>query len=233
MHQVNGRLGHILWCRTYLFLSFWRSCSNISTSSYIVRAELWYRILWTGFQLSDAPEPLFVIQRICFLSIADTTDTQIGQQFGILTDSIMVNCLQSIARENRYQHLESPETDPSQYISNHPGIERLSTRYRVDVFYPKTWHLYSRLNCRISPIISLLSNEIQAHLRSSLLSSVMVSDLTRHTYSIQWLILTCRHPLFTYDSTPDMPLNHEYPLYITFESVAASTQRVICQTLNF
>jgi len=35
----------------------------------------------------------------------------------------MLNNLQSIAQENRYQHLDSPETDLVQYISIPPGIK--------------------------------------------------------------------------------------------------------------
>jgi len=77
----------------------------------------------------------------------------------------MLNHLQSIAKENRYQLLEFPETDPAQYISNHPGIERRSKQYRVDESYPETQVAYSRLIRRIQPSISLLSNEIQALLR--------------------------------------------------------------------
>jgi len=136
-------------------------------------------------------------------------------------------------RPYRYQHFDSPETDPSQYVSNHPGIERLSKRDRVNLSYRKTRLTYSRLTRRIPPSISSLSNEIHALLRLTLLSSVMVSDLTPHAYSIQQLISTCRHSLFTYDPTPGMPLNCKYPLCITFESVAASTQSFICQRLNF
>jgi len=186
-----------------------------------------------GFQLSGAPEPPCVIQIICFLSIAGAPDTRIGKEFGILTESIILSILQSIAHKNRYQHLTSPETDPSQYITYHPGIEMLSKRYQVDVSYPGTCLVYSRHTQRISPNISSLSNGIQAPLISTLLSSVIVSDLTPHAYSIQWLILTCRHSIFTYDLTPDTPLNREYPLCITSQSVAASTQSVICQTQNF
>jgi len=102
----------------------------------------------------------------------------------------MMNILQSIAQENRCQLLNSPETDPVQYISNHPGIERLSKQYGVDVSYPEIQLTYSRLTQKIQPIISSLRNEVQAHLRSTLLSSVMVLDLTLHAYSIQRLILT-------------------------------------------
>jgi hypothetical protein len=41
----------------------------------------------------------------------------------------MLNNLQSIAHEDCYKHLNSPEADPAQYISNHSGIERLSKLY--------------------------------------------------------------------------------------------------------
>jgi len=163
----------------------------------------------------------------------DTPDTRIGKEFGIFTESIMLNNLLSIAHENRYQHLDSPETQPSQYISNHPAIQRLSKRNRVDVSYPKSQFVYSRLAQTILPSISLLGIEIQVHLSSTLLSSVMVSDLTPLAYSIQWLIATSSHSLFTDNPTPGKPLIHEYPLCITFECGAASTQSVICQTQNF
>jgi len=229
----NSRLGQFLRCRTFLFVSIWRSCCHISFSLYIVRVKLWHWILQTGFQLSGVPEPPCVIQIICFLSIAGAPDTRIAKEFGIFTESIMLNNLQSIAHENHYQHLDSPETEPSQYISNHPGMERLCKRYRVDVSYPKTRLAYSRLTRWIPPSIFSLSNEIQAHLRSTFLSSVMVTDLTLHAYSIQRLISTCRHSLFKYNPTSGTPLNREYPLCTTFESVAASTQSVICQTRNF
>jgi hypothetical protein len=182
--RINSWLGQFLRYRTFLFVSIWRSCGHISSSLYTVCVELWHWILRTGFQLSG------VIQSICFLSIAGALDTWIATQFEIFTESIMLNNLQSIAHENRYQHLDSAETDPSQYVSNHRGIERLSKQYRVDVSYPKSWLSYSRLTWRILPSMSLLSTKIQVHLWSTLLSSVMVSDLTPHAYSIQRLIST-------------------------------------------
>jgi len=86
-----------------------------------------------------------VIQIICFLCIAGALDTRNAKEFGIFTESIMLNHLESIAYENCYQHLDSPATDSSQYISNHPGIEKLSKQYPVDVSYPKTWLAYFRL----------------------------------------------------------------------------------------
>ena len=191
------------------------------------------RILRMAFHLSGVPDPPCVIQIICFLSNAATPDTRIATEFGIFTESIMRNILQSIAHQNHYQHFDSPETDPSQYISNHPGIERLSKQYRVDVSYFTIQLTYFNLTRRIPLSMRSLSNEIQAHLKSTLQSSVMVSDLTPHAYSIQQLIVPCKHSLFTYNPTPGTPLNHEYPHCITFESVAASTHSIICQTLNF
>jgi len=53
-------------------------------------------------------------------------DTTIAKEFGIFTESTMLKNLQSIAKENRYQLLDFPEADPAQYISNHPGIDKLS-----------------------------------------------------------------------------------------------------------
>jgi len=146
-----------------------------------------------GLQISGAPVPPCVIQIICFLSIAGAPDTRIVKEFGIFTESIMLNNLQSIAHENHYQHLDSPETGPLQYISNDPEIDILSKRYRIDVLYSNKRLAYSSLTRRLLPSISSLSNEIQANLRSTLLSSVMVSDLTTHAYSIQRPMSTCRH----------------------------------------
>jgi len=87
-------------------------------------------------------------------------------------------------------------------ISNHPGIERQSKRYRVDVSYPETWLAYSRLTRIVQPSISSLRNEVQAHLKSTILSSLMVSDLTQHAYSIHRPILTSRRLLLSYAPTP-------------------------------
>jgi hypothetical protein len=123
------------------------------------------------------------------------------KEFRIFTESPMLNNLQLIAPGNRSPLLDSPETDPVQYISNHLGIERLCKRYRIDVSYPDTWLAYSRLTGRIQPSISSLRNEVQALLKSTLLSRLMVLDLIPHTYSIHWPILTNSHSLLTYDPT--------------------------------
>ena len=164
-----------------------------------------------------APEPPSVIQIIGNLPISGTPDTRIAKEFGIFSESTLLNNLQSIAKENRYQLLHISETDPAQHISNHPGIEQLSMPDRVDVSYPETRLAYSRLPRRKPPSISSLRNEIQAPLRSTLLSRLMVSDLTPHAYSIQRPILTSRDPLLLYDPTPGTPLNCAYPLRITLE----------------
>jgi len=204
-----------------------------------------------GFEFSCAPEPQSVIPIIRYLSISGSPNTRIAKQFWIFTESIMLDNLQWIAEENRYQLLDFPDSDPARYISNHPGIEKLCKRYPVDVSYHKTPLRYSRLIRRIQPGLPLLSNEIHAHLTSALLSRLMVSDLAPHAYSIQWPISTSHHSLLTYDHTPDMPSNRVCPLHITLEwsillhskhifSVpecveygAASTHRVsIFQTLN-
>jgi hypothetical protein len=144
----------------------------------------------------------------------------------------MLNNSQPIAHENHYQNLNSPETDPVQYISNHPEIEGLSKQYRGDVACPMTRLVYFTHTRRILTRSSSLSNEIQVHPRCTLLSSIMVSNWTPHAYSIHWQTSTCRLSLFTDDSTPGTLLNREYPCCITFYSVAASKQCVICQTLS-
>jgi hypothetical protein len=197
------------------------------------RLELWYQNLWLGFQLSGAPESPCLSQIFCWLSISGAPDTRLLKGFEIFTESTMLNRLQFIAQENHYQHLDSPQTDPAQYTSNHPGIERMSRRYRVDISYTKTPLAYCRLIWSILPSLSSRRNEVQLHLRSTLLASIMVSDSTPHTYSIQRLISICRHSVFTYDPTPGTPLNRVYPHCIIFESAAASTQGVNCQRPNF
>lgn len=170
-----------------------------------------------GFQCSGVPEPPRVIPILCFLSISGALDTRIAQQFRIFTESTMWNTVKSIAQENRYQHLDSPKTDRVLYVSNHPGMDRLTKGYRVDVSYPKTQLKYSRHTRRLSLSISLLRNTVQAHRRSTVVSSVMVSDLTSYAHSIPRLISTSRDSLFTYEPTPGMPLNLVYPHRITFE----------------
>jgi len=171
VRQFIGRLCQIVTCHTFLFVSNWRSWSPISSSLYIVHVELWYQILRMRFHSSGAPEPPCVIKIICLLSIAGIPNTRIAKEFRIFTDSIMPNNLQSIAHQNCYQHLDSPETDPSLYISKHRGMERPSKRYRVDVSYPRTQLAYSRLTWSTPPSIASLSNEIQEHLISTLQSS--------------------------------------------------------------
>jgi len=87
-------------------------------------------------------------------------------------------------------------------ISNHSGIERLSQRYRGDVSYPETLLAYSRLPRRVQLSIFSLRNEVQAHLKGTILSSLIVSDLTPHAYSIQRPIFTSHHSLLSYTPTP-------------------------------
>jgi len=157
---------------------------------------------------------------------------------------------QSIAQENRYQLLDPPATHPAEYISNHPFIERLSKRFRVAVSYPKTQLAYSRLRRKILPRISSLRNEVQAHLRSTLLSSLIVSVWTLHVYPKanfdQRLIIIDIWSHSSHASKPCIPTSH-YPWTIHFAPFQAyflpssmlwicgwqHTQSVIFQTLNF
>jgi len=92
--------------------------------------------------------------------------------------------------------------------------------------------VYSRLIQRIQPSISSLRNEVQAHLKSTLLSRLMVSDLTPHTYSIHRPILTSSHSLLTYDPTPGMPMNRVYPLRIALEPFILLHSKHIFSFLN-
>ena len=116
-------------------------------------------------------------------------------------------------------------------ISNHRGIEGQSKRYRVDVSYPETRLAYSRLTRRVQPSICSLRNEVQAHLKSTILSSLMVSDLKPPTYSIHRPILTSRHSLLSFALTPRrasewfilLHSKHIFFLPECFESVPAST----------
>jgi len=156
MHWFNGQLGQILRCRTFLFVSICRSWSHISYSSDTVCVELRYRNHSMGFQLSGAPEPPSEIQIMSSLSLLGALDTRIAKEFRIFTESTMLNNLQSIAQGNSYQHLNSPETDPAQYISNHPGIAQLSKRYGVFVAYPETQLTYCKLTRRMQTCISLV-----------------------------------------------------------------------------
>jgi len=142
------------------------------------------------FVFSGAPEPPSLISIISCLSIPGAQDTRVTKRFGIFSESTRLNNLQLIAQENRCHLLKSPGTDPALYLSNHPEIDRLSKRYPVNVSYSETRLGYSRLTRRIPPSISSLRNAVQAHLRSTLLMCVTVSDLTPHTYSIQRLIST-------------------------------------------
>jgi len=231
-------------------MSICRRYSRLSSSLCIVYVELEYLNVRKELQFSGALEPPSVTQIIWLLAIRAILDARIGEEFVIFTKSAMLNNLHSIAQDSHYQHLDSHETEPALYISNYQGIERMSKQYRVDVQYPKTHLAYSRCirtpQCNILP----LRKEIQTHLGSTLLSRLMVSDLTPFIYSIQSLISTRCHWVLTYNLTWGMDLHCVYPLRITleqfillhsklifflpesFESVAASTQSVICQTLN-
>lgn len=193
----------------------WRSCSYCSL--YIASVALWYLNQQTGFKFSGEPEPPRVIHIIRFLPNSGAADTWIAKPFGIFAESTMLNNWQSIVQENRYQHIDSPDTDPSLDISNHPRMERLSMRYQIDVLHPKTRLMYSRLTQWILGSIFSIRNEVQAQFRCTLLSSLMMSDVTQQVCSIQKLISTGSHSPFTYDPTPGMHPTCVYPPCITFE----------------
>jgi hypothetical protein len=65
--------------------------------------------------------------------------------FGIFVESLKLNNLQLIAQEIRCQLFDPPETDPVQYICNHPWIQRQCKRNRVDVSYPEARLAYFSL----------------------------------------------------------------------------------------
>ena len=121
-------------------------------------------------------------------------------------------------------------------ISNYPGIERQSKRYGVDVLYLETWLAYFRLTRRVQPNISSLRNEVQAHPKSTILSTLIVSDLAPPAYSIYWPILTSRHWWFSYAFTPRqaserfilLHSKHNFFLPECFQSVPASTHWESC-----
>jgi len=228
----------------YSLVIICQCCSYCWFSSYVVHVELWFWNLETRSVLSGVPELPSLIPIICCLSSSGEPDTRVTKEFGISTESTMLSNFQSNAQQNHGQLLDSSETDPLQYISNHPGIDRLFKRYRADVLYSETWLAYAGLAQTLQPSIFSLRNEVQTHLESTLWSSLMVSDLTPHAYSIHWPILTSHNSLLTYDPTPGSTLDCVHPLHISlerfillylknslffpdcFESVAVSTNRV-------
>jgi len=199
---------------------------------YIFSVELWFPNLQTRSVYSGAPELSSLIPIPCCLPISGAPDTRVRTEFGIFTKLSMLKNLQLIAQEYHSQLLNSPETDPVQNISNHPGIDRLSKRHRVDVLYPGTQLAYSRLTQRIQLRISLLRNEVQTHLKSTLLSRLMVSDLTLHAYSIHRPLVTSRDLFLTYDPTPGTPQNCVHTLRIAFERFILLHSKHIFSFLN-
>ena len=231
MRQFNGEPSEIPCYRIFLCV---RICPAAVTAHLhrILSMELWFRNLQTRSVFSGAPELPSLIPIPCCSSISDALDSRVTKEFGIFTESSMLNNSQSIAQGNRSQLLDFPETDPVQYISNHRGIDRLSKRYWVNVSYLETRLAYSSLTPRIQPSISSLRNEVQAHLKSTLLSRLMASDLTPHAYSIHRPILTSSHSLLTFDPTTGTPLNREYPLCIALERFILLHPKHIFSFLN-
>jgi len=196
VRQFNGGPSEIPCYRIILCVRICRAAVPAHLH-HILSVELCVRNLQTRSGFSGASELPNLIPIPCDLSISGAPDTSVTKAFEIFTESSMLNDLQSIAQENCTQLLYSDDTDPVQYISNHPGINRLSKRYRVGVSYPETWLAYSRLTRRIQPSISSLRNEVQAHLKSTLLSRLMVSDFKPHAYSIHRPTLPSSYSLLT------------------------------------
>jgi hypothetical protein len=150
----------------------------------------------------------------------------------------MLNNWQSIAQKNRSELLDSPETYSVHYNYNHMWIESVSKQYRVYVLYPKIRLTYSRHTRSIQMTVSSLRHEVQAHLKSTLLSRLTVADLTPHPDSIHWPVLSSRYSLLTsdptpgYGPTPGKPLNCVYPLRITLERFILLHSKHIFSFLN-
>jgi hypothetical protein len=78
---------------------------------------LWHWTLRTRCVFSGASEPRSLIPIISCLSVSGTQHTRVTKGFGICPESTRLHNLQSIAQENRCQHLDSPETNPVWYLS--------------------------------------------------------------------------------------------------------------------
>jgi hypothetical protein len=136
--------------------------------------------IWLLFSSDPDPDPKWQSRAVAHNDSGEL-DTWVTKGFGIFSETTMLQSLQSIAQENRCQLLDSPESDAVLYLYNHPWIDTLCKWYSGNVSYPVTWLMYSSLTWTIQPCISSLRNQVQVHLRSTLLSSVMVSDLTPHS----------------------------------------------------
>jgi hypothetical protein len=63
------------------------------------------------FVFSGAPQLPYVISVIYCVLISGALDITVMKEFAIVTESTMLNNLQSMTQENRSQLLDSPETD--------------------------------------------------------------------------------------------------------------------------
>jgi len=183
---------HQVKCRgaVYSLVRIWWTSRHYTSSWQIVRAVVWYWNVRRRFVFSAVPELQRVIPIITCESISGPPDTRVTKGLRIFSESTMLNNSQWIAQENRCQLLDCPVSEPVLYLPNQPGVERHSKPWTVHVSYSKTQLTYSRLTWGIQLSVSSLRNEVQAHLRSTLLSSVMVSNLTPHADSTQRLIST-------------------------------------------
>jgi hypothetical protein len=168
VHRFTGQLSQNPQCRIFLFVSICQSCDHLSIPLNVVQVQLGCLNLRMGFQLLAASEPPIGIQLIWVLLISGTPDTRIAKQFGIFTESTMLNHVPSITQAHCYQHLNSPGANSALYIANHEGIQTLSKHVHVDISKPDIHLANSRLIPRIQPRLFLLRHEVQAPRRSSL-----------------------------------------------------------------
>jgi len=109
------------------------------------------------------------------------------------------------------------------YISDLPWMERMSKGHRMNVSYAETRFAYFRLTSRTQLSISSLWNGVEVHIKPTLLSRLMVSDLPTHTYSIPQPILTSCYSILINDPTPEhhltprIPFNGVFQLRISLE----------------
>jgi hypothetical protein len=153
--QFNGGQSENWYCCMFLSVRIYRAAVT-AHHHHILSVELWFRNPHTTSGFSGGPQLRILIPFLCCLPISDVPDSRVTKEFGIFTESLIMNNLQSIAQENCSQLVNSLETVSVQYIANLPGRDKLFTRYRVDVSPPEILRAYSSLTPRNQPSISSL-----------------------------------------------------------------------------
>jgi len=236
MRQFDGALSEIPQCSIF-------SCKNLLRLRLFIQycpCSIVITISVNKIHVSGAPEPPRPFVIIPLVSIWGAPDTTVTKDFTIFNESTILEDVHSIAQQNCCQSLDSAGTDLAQNISNHPEIESLSKQYRVDVSYSETRLVYSNLMGRHQPGISSLRHAVQAFLKGTILSRLMVTDLTLDAYSIQRPIFTHHHSLLTVTHVQqrlwkiDFAPFEKYFSRSCMHSICAChhTQRVILQTRN-